>query len=95
MVKRLKCEDFINELDKFFMATRDKNSVYITFKRIFDEKFKNKKNKKIRKLRIEDRLKQVLSSPKFDVLVRARLKKSRIQTIVKRSNKLFSSQKQN
>ena len=82
MVKRLKCEDFINELDKFFMSTRDKNSVYITFKRIFEEKFKYKRNNKNRKLRREDRIKQALSNGKYKVLVRAKLKKSRIHTVV-------------
>ncbi len=82
MVKRLKYIDFINQLDAFYTASRDKNSVYLTFKRVYQEKFKNKQNSKHRKLRNEDRKEQDLANIKYNVLVRAKLKKSRIQTIV-------------
>lgn len=82
MVKRLKYVDFINQLDGFYTASRDKHSVYLTFKRVYDEKFKHKKNKKISKLRNEDRKQQDLANGRYNVLVRAKLKKDRIQTIV-------------
>lgn len=82
MVQKLKYEEFVNKLDAFYTASRDKHSVYLTFKRVYDEKFKNKKNKKIRKQRYEDRKNQDKSQDRFKVLVRAKLKKSRIQTIL-------------
>ncbi len=82
MVKRLKCEEFVNELDAFYAASKEKHSVYLTFKRLYDEKFKHKTNKKIRKQRNEEKKKQDAANGKFSVLVRAKLKKSRIQTIV-------------
>ena len=82
MVKRLPFVDFINQLDSLYSASRDKHSVYLTFKRIYDEKFKYKNNKKIRKLRVEERKNEDKQNKKFNVLVRAKLKKSRIQTIV-------------
>ena len=82
MVKKLKAEDFINQLDSFYSASKEKNSVYLTFKRIYEEKFKNKKNKKVRRMRNVDRKEQDQKEAKFNVLVRAKLKKSRIQTIV-------------
>jgi hypothetical protein len=82
MVKRLPFVDFINQLDSLYAASRDKHSVYLTFKRIYDEKFKYKNNKKIRKLRVEERKNEDKQNKKFNVLVRAKLKKSRIQTIV-------------
>ena len=82
MVKRLKYVDFINQLDAFYTASLDKNSVYLTFKRVYEEKFKFKNNNKNRKFRNEDRKKQDLSNGKYNVLVRAKLKKNRIQTIV-------------
>lgn len=90
MVKRLKCEEFVNQLDSFYAASKDKNTVYLTFKRVYDEKFKYKKNKKIRKQRNEDRKKQDASNSKFNVLVRAKLKKSRIQTIVRKEYFLYN-----
>jgi hypothetical protein len=83
MVKRLPFVDFINQLDSLYAASRDKHSVYLTFKRIYDEKFKYKTNKKIRKLRVEERKNEDKENKKFNVLVRAKLKKSRIQTIVR------------
>ena len=82
MVKRLPFVDFINQLDSLYSASRDKHSVYLTFKRIYDEKYKYKNNKKIRKLRVEERKNEDKQNKKFNVLVRAKLKKSRIQTIV-------------
>jgi hypothetical protein len=82
MVKRLKYVDFINQLDAFYTASRDKNTVYLTFKRAYEEKFKFKRNNKNRKLRNEDRKQQDSGNLKSSVLVRAKLKKSRIQTIV-------------
>jgi hypothetical protein len=33
MVKKLNIEDFINQLDEFYNASKDKYSVYLTFKR--------------------------------------------------------------
>ena len=86
MVKRLNYQEFMTQLDNFYNASRDKNSVYLTFKRVYDEKFKFKRNKKRRKQRMEDRKEQDLKNAKFNVLVRAKLKKSRIQTIVKKIN---------
>ncbi len=82
MVKRLQYVDFINQLDSFYAASRDKNSVYLTFKRIYNEKFKYKRNKKVRKLRMEERKNEEKENKKFNILVRAKLKKNRIQTIV-------------
>ena len=82
MVKRLHFVDFINQLDSLYAASREKHSVYLTFKRVYEEKFKNKKNKKVRKLRMEERKNEEKENKKFNILVRAKLKKSRIQTIV-------------
>lgn len=83
MVKRLQYVDFINQLDSFYAASREKQSVYLTFKRIYDEKFKHKRNKKAKKLRNEERKNEEKENKKFNILVRAKLKKSRIQTIVR------------
>ncbi len=83
MVKSLMYLDFINQLDAFYTATRDKNSVYLTFKRVYQENFKYKRNSKMRRARNEDR-KQQASDPntKYSVLVRAKWKKNRISTVV-------------
>lgn len=92
MVKKLNAEDFINQLDGFYNASKDKYSVYLTFKRSKYKKFKcfiyykvfienNKFKKSKNKERREDRLKQVRD--RYDVLVRAKLRKQRIQTIVR------------
>merc|ERR1712151_249157 len=62
--------------------SKDKYTVYLTFKRVFEENFKFKKNKDIRKKRVEDRINQLKEKEKFSVLVRAKLKKERIHTIV-------------
>jgi len=82
MVKKLNSEDFINQLDSFYCSSKDKNSVYLTFKRIYQENFKYKKNKKIRNSRNQNKKEQEKPDAKFNVLVRAKLKKNRIHTIV-------------
>ena len=51
MVKKLKSEDFLSELAKFYSASRDKNTVYLTMKRMYEEKQKYKNNRGKRKLR--------------------------------------------
>jgi hypothetical protein len=93
MVKSLNYEDFVNKLDKFYTESKDKNTVYLTFKRgmqtliiVYQENFKNKQNRKNRKLRLEDRKNQDKANERFNVLVRAKLKKSRIHTIVIKYN---------
>ena len=82
MVKKLKSEDFLSELAKFYSASRDKNTVYLTMKRMYEEKQKYKKNPAKRRLRIKDRLEQDKENKLFNVLVRAKLKKQRIHTII-------------
>lgn len=82
MVK-LSYEDFVGQVDKMFGDSKDKHSIYFTFKRIYTENFKHKQNKKNRKLRREDQLKQESDLTKqFNVLIRAKLKKKRVQTII-------------
>ena len=44
MVKKLKSEDFLSELAKFYTASKDKNTVYLTMKRMYEEKYKYKTN---------------------------------------------------
>ena len=82
MVKKLKSEDFLSELAKFYTASRDKNTVYLTMKRMYEEKQKYKKNPAKRRLRLKDRLEQDKENKLFNVLVRAKLKKQRIHTII-------------
>ena len=82
LVKKLKYEDFLSELDKLYTARKEKHSVYLTFKRLYQENFKYKRNAKNRKLRMEDRKMQDKSTERFNVLVRAKLQKKRIHTIV-------------
>ena len=82
MVKKLKSEDFLSELAKFYSASRDKNTVYLTMKRMYEEKQKYKKNPAKRRLRLKDRLEQDKENKLFNVLVRAKLKKQRIHTII-------------
>ena len=86
MVKKLKADDFFSELDQLFNQSKNKYSIYLTFKRLYEEKFKYKKNKKNRKLRMEDRKEQDKSKTNFNVLVRAKLNKKRIHTIVTPEN---------
>lgn len=81
MVK-LKYEDFISKLDKFYSESRDKYSVYLTFKRVYEENHKFKQNKKIKQKRYLDRKEQEKQNRTFKVLIRAKLRKRRIQTIV-------------
>ena len=57
MVKKLNYVDFVNQLDSFYNASKDKYSVYLTFKRLYTENYKFKKNKKNRQLRMEERKK--------------------------------------
>ena len=83
MVKKLKSEDFLSELAKFYTASKDKYSVYLTMKRMYEEKQKYKRNPAKRRLRIKDRIEQDKDEKKiFNVLVRAKLKKQRIHTII-------------
>ena len=83
MVKKLKIDDFLSELEKFYTESENKYSVYLTFKRIYEEKFKYKRNQKNKKLRLEDRKNQEKDSNKlFNVFVRAKLKKKRINTLI-------------
>ena len=84
MVKRLQFVDFVNQLDTFYSASREKNTVYLTFKRVYQENFKFKRNKKIRKNRMEERKQEEKENKMFNILVRAKLKKSKIQTIVRK-----------
>ena len=82
MVKKLKSEDFLSELAKFYTASKDKNTVYLTMKRMYEEKQKYKRNPAKRRLRLKDRLEQDKEKKELNVLVRAKLKKQRIQTII-------------
>ena len=82
MVKKLKSEDFLSELAKFYTASKEKNAVYLTMKRLYEEKQKYKNNPSKRRLRIKDRLEQDKENKLFNVLVRAKLKKQRIHTII-------------
>ena len=83
MVKKLKLDDFFSELEKFYTESQNKYSVYLTFKRTYEEKYKYKRNQKNKRLRLEDRKNQEKDSNKlFNVFVRAKLKKKRINTII-------------
>ena len=82
MVKKLKSEDFLNELRKFYSASKEKYSVYLTMKRMYEEKQKYKNNPAKRRLRIKDRLEQDKEKKLFNVLVRAKLRKQRIHAII-------------
>ena len=82
MVKKLKSEDFLSELAKFYTASKDKYSVYLTMKRMYAETQKYKNNSAKRKLRIKDRLEQDKENKQFNVMVRAKLRKQRIHTII-------------
>ena len=82
MVKKLKSEDFLSELAKFYTASKDKYSVYLTMKRMYAENQKYKNNSAKRKLRIKDRLEQDKENKQFNVMVRAKLRKQRIHTII-------------
>ena len=82
MVKKLKSEDFLSELAKFYSASKEKYSVYLTIKRLYEEKQKYKNNPAKRKLRIKDRLEQDKENKEFNILVRAKLRKQRIHTII-------------
>ena len=82
MVKRLKSEDFLSELAKFYSASRDKYSVYLTIKRLYEEKQKYKNNPAKRRLRLKDRLEEDKENKAFNILVRAKLRKQRIHTII-------------
>ena len=82
MVKKLKSEDFLSELAKFYSQSKEKYSVYLTIKRLYEEKNKYKKNSAQRKLRLKDRLEQDKTDKSFNVLVRAKLRKQRIHTII-------------
>ncbi len=86
MVKKLKADDFFSELYQLFNQSKNKYSIYLTFKRLYEEKYKYKKNQKNRKLRMEDRKEQDKSKTNFNVLVRAKLNKKRIHTIVTPEN---------
>ena len=82
MVKKLKSEDFLSELAKFYSASKEKNTVYLTMKRMYEEKQKYKRNPAKRRLRLKDRLEQDKEKKEFNVLVRAKLRKQRIHTII-------------
>ena len=83
MVKKLKLDDFFSELEKFYTESQNKYSVYLTFKRTFEEKYKYKRNQKNKRLRLEDRKNQEKDNNKlFNVFVRAKLKKKRINTLI-------------
>ena len=82
MVKKLKSEDFFLLLFKFYSASKEKYSVYLILKRLYEEKQKYKRNIVKWKLRIKDRLEQDKEKKLFNVLVRAKLKKQRIHTII-------------
>ena len=82
MVKKLKSEDFLSELAKFYSQSREKYSVYLTIKRLYEEKYKYKRNAVKRKLRLTDRIEQDKNGKSFNVLVRAKLRKQRIHTII-------------
>ncbi len=76
--------DFISKLDKYYTQAKDKNSIYLTLKRAYKERFKFKKNRKIRKQRYQDRKNQEQDSKQlFKIFVRAKHKRSSVSTIVK------------
>lgn len=80
-------EKFVSKVDDFFSQAKDKRSIYFTFKRVYTENFKHKRNKKARKLRREDHLTQETDKDKqYNVLVRVKLQKKKVQTIVEPKN---------
>lgn len=82
MVK-LKYEDFVSQVDKMFSESKEKHSLLFSFKRVFTENFKYKNNQKTRKLRREDQISQERDNEReFSVLVRAKLRRRRVQTVV-------------
>lgn len=78
-------EDFVFKVDNYFSESKEKNSINFSFKRVYNENFKFKKSKN--KLRREDCINQESDSSKqFSVLVRAKLKRKRIRTVVESKN---------
>ena len=83
MVK-LDYDNFVSKVDELFTNAKEKGSIYFTFKRLFTENYKFKRNKKVRKLRREDHFNQEAEKDKqYSVLVRAKLNNKRIQTVIK------------
>lgn len=82
MVKKLTYDFFCSKLSEFYKNSKDKNSVYLTMKRLYEEKCKYKRSSKCRKQRALNRKEQEKTNTVFNVLVRAKLKKERIHTIV-------------
>lgn len=82
MVKKLTYDFFCSKLSEFYKNSKDKHSVYLTMKRIYEEKFKYKRSTKCRKQRAQNRQEQEKTNAVFNILVRAKLKKERIHTIV-------------
>ena len=82
MVK-VKYDEFVSHVDKFFSESKEKHSIFFSFKRVFKENFKFKVNKKTRKLRREDHVSQERDADKqYSVLVRAKLRRKKVQTVV-------------
>lgn len=76
-------EDFVSKVDKFFIKSKEKNTLYFTFKRYFPESYKFKKNQKIKKLRRYNQLVQEREASRlFSILIRIKLNKKKFFTIL-------------
>lgn len=76
-------EDFVSKVDKLFTESKDKHSLYFTFKRLYKEEFKYKRNRKIRKQRLTNQLEQENDKNReYNILCRVKLNKQRCQTVV-------------
>jgi hypothetical protein len=80
-------EGFVSKVDTFFSEAKDKRSIYFTFKRVYSENYKYKRNNKARKLRREDHFTQESDkSRQYSVLCRVKLQRKKIQCIVDPKN---------
>lgn len=76
-------EDFVSKVDKLFSESKEKHSLYFTFKRLYTENFKYKNNRKIRKQRnLDISTQQKDMTKQYNVLCRVKLNKHKVQTIV-------------
>ncbi len=76
-------EDFVSKVDKLFTESKEKHSLYFTFKRLFKEDFKYKRNRKIRKQRVINQLEQENDKNReYNILCRVKLNKHKCQTVV-------------
>lgn len=80
-------DDFVFKIDNFFSESKEKNTINFSFKRVYQESNKFKKSKNARNLREIDCKNQESDTTKqYNVLVRAKLRRKRIRTIVDSKN---------